>query len=258
MKMISYDQRIFLLKLTLGLCFLLIWQLTVQHGVIPDYLLPSPMDIHKALFENFQYFYDGFIQTAKNSLIGFISSVFCGLVIGSILSLSPLMNRVFYPVAHFFQTLPIIAIAPLLVIYLGFGDATVRTSALIVSLFPMIANTVLGLNSVPQEYLELYLYSRASRLKILFHLRYGFGLPIIFSGLKISSGLAVIGAIAGEFVAGGGLGQIIDVARTQQRVDQVYLAIFLLSSIGLIFLSVIQALEYFIKKWRPFFIHHNS
>lgn len=229
------------------------WELIVILEIVPRYLLPSPTDIIRALNENYDYFIDGFIQTIKNSSIGLLLSVLIGITIGSFLSISPFLNRLFFPIAHFFQTLPIIAIAPLLVIYLGFGDATVRVSALIVSLFPIIANTVVGLNSVPLEYLELYRYAQANSFTVLTQLRIGFGLPVIFSGLKISSGLAVIGAIAGEFVAGGGLGQIIDVARTQQRVDQVYLAIFLLSLIGILYLTFIQLAEYLLKKWRPYF-----
>ncbi len=253
MKPIRRLQHPLILQFVFWMTLISLWESLIKFECVPRFLLPSPTDLIIAFNENPDYFISGFKQTFRNSTFGFFMSTIIGFSIGSLLTISSLLNRFFFPIAHFFQTLPIIAIAPLLVIYFGFGDATVQAASMIVSLFPMVANTVVGLNSVPKEYIELFRYAHASMLNTLIYLRIGFGLPVIFSGLKISSGLAVIGAIAGEFVAGGGLGQIIDVAKTQLRVDQVFVALLLLSLIGLFYLSTIQVIEYFIKKWRPFF-----
>ena len=225
MKPIRRLQHPLILQFVFWMTLISLWESLIKFECVPRFLLPSPTDLIIAFNENPDYFISGFKQTFRNSTFGFFMSTIIGFSIGSLLTISSLLNRFFFPIAHFFQTLPIIAIAPLLVIYFGFGDATVQAASMIVSLFPMV----------------------------LIYLRIGFGLPVIFSGLKISSGLAVIGAIAGEFVAGGGLGQIIDVAKTQLRVDQVFVALLLLSLIGLFYLSTIQVIEYFIKKWRPFF-----
>lgn len=235
----------------IGLLFL--WETLCRQNYLPRYLIPSPSDIINAYIENPQTFRLAFLETAMSSFFGFILSAIIGISLGAVLNLSPLLNRLIFPVARFFQTVPIIAIAPLLVIYFGFGDTTVIAASFIVSLFPMIATTVVGLESTPAEYVELYQYGHSSKLRMLFELRIGFALPILFSGFRICSGLAVIGAIAGEFVAGGGLGQVIDLARTQQRIDQVYLALILLSFIGFIYLAIIYQIQRLVQFWRPYF-----
>jgi NitT/TauT family transport system permease protein len=128
---------------------------------------------------------------------------------------------------------PIIAIAPLLVIWFGYGMRTVVASAFIVSIFPVIANTLSGILSTDPALRDLFRLYGASGRDTLFKLRFPAALPQIFTGLRIASGLAVIGAIVGEFIGGQGLGSVVDVARTQQRVDKVFAAVLLASVLGL-------------------------
>jgi NitT/TauT family transport system permease protein len=185
-------------------------------------------------------------------LAGWLLSAFLGMILAFLFSLSSLIKRAILPFAVFFQTVPIIAIAPLLVIYFGFGSSTVIAASFIVSLFPVIANTLVGLESPTSGQLDLFRIYHASPLQVLLKLRLPSAYPYVYSGLKISAGLSIVGVIAGEFVAGGGLGALIDAARTQQRVDIVFAAIILLSLMGWILLAALKLIHVAIISNRPY------
>lgn len=190
-----------------------------------------------------------FWQTSWCVTVGLLCSVFLGVFIAIICSLFVHLRRAILPFAIFFQTVPIIAIAPLLVIYFGFGQPTVIASSLIVAIFPVIANTLIGLENISQSKLDLFRIYQANRWQVLWKLRWPSAYPSLYTGIKVACGLAVIGAIAGEFVAGGGLGAMIDSARTQQRIDIVFVCLFLLSGLGLLLVGLLQILNYFMKKF---------
>ena len=217
-----------------------ILEFLVRSKFVPSYILPAPSEIAISLYtDRFEYLM-GFFATAKAALIGLVLSFVAGTSAALLLSLSPWLRKAFLPYATFFQTVPIIAIAPVLVIWFGFGPPTVIASSFIVSLFPIIANSMLGLQSAEPRLLDLFRIHRASRLATLWKLQLPAALPAIFSGLRIASGLAVIGAIVGEFIAGGGLGEVVDAARTQQRLDKVFAAVFLSSFLGLFLVVLID------------------
>lgn len=215
-------------------------------------LIPAPSMVLEVLNAHQEEFSQAFLESLMNTSLGLGLSILGGGVIAVLLSLSDLLKRAILPFAVFFQTVPIIAIAPLLVIYFGFGDPTVIASSFIVSLFPVIANTLIGLESTPGLHLDLFAVQRASAIKTLFKLRLPWAYTHIFAGLKISAGLSIVGAVAGEFVAGGGLGAMIDSARTQQRVDIVFAALLLLSLMGLLFVGVLAFCNRCILRQRPF------
>lgn len=211
-------------------------------GIVPPYILPTPGEILQSLRDDHAELMEAFTSTAVSSLIALMGSAVIGVGAATLLSLSQTLKKAIYPYAVFFQTVPIIAIAPLLVIWFGFGRPTVIASAFIVSLFPVVASTLLGLESTDPSLVDLFRLYRASRLATLRKLRLPFALPQIFSGLKIAAGLSVIGAIVGEFIAGGGLGSVVDVARTQQRIDKVFAAVLASAVLGLVIVAVIDGL----------------
>jgi NitT/TauT family transport system permease protein len=208
-------------------------EIAVRQQWVASYLVPSPSAILGAMIESRAELLAAFLQTASGALIGFLASTAVGIAIAVLLSSSRRIQQALYPYAVFFQTVPIIAIAPLLVIWFGYGLRTVATSAFIVSIFPVIANTLTGLLSTEPALRDLFLLYGATRRDTLLKLRFPAALPQILTGLRVSSGLAVIGAIVGEFIGGEGLGSVIDVARTQQRVDKVFAAVLLASLLGL-------------------------
>ena len=220
-----------------------------KSGWIPQYLLPAPSQVFSSVLENPHLFKMALIETALGSGLGLLLSVIIGLSFALLLSGSKLIRLMFYPYATFFQTVPIIAIAPLLVIWFGYGMITVVASAFIVSLFPIIANSVLGLTRTDPTLLNLFKLMGAGEVKTLFRLRFPYALPQILGGFKISAGLAVIGAIVGEFISGSGLGGLIDAARNQQRVDQVFAAVILAAFLGILFFSLISLLNRLVLRY---------
>ena len=225
-------------------------EFAVRIGWIKAFLVPPPSAIAQAYVSNGADILAATFSTGLCALAGLVLSFVLGSLIAIALSTSRLLRAALYPYATFFQTVPIIAIAPILVIWFGFGRPTVITAAFVVSIFPVIASTLLGLESTDPELVELFRFYQASPRDRLLKLRLPFALPQIFSGLRIASGLAVIGAIAGEFVGGGGLGSIVDAARTTQRIDIVFAAVLASAFIGLVFICAVNALSWLcLRHW---------
>lgn len=215
-------------------------------------MIPPVSTIVETIQENREAFFLAFWDTLRLSLESLILSFICGFTLAIIFSLNDWIKRAVFPLAIFFQTVPIIAIAPLLVIYLGYGPQTILASAVFVSIFPILANTLVGLDTINKNLLEIFQVYRRSRVQTLFYLKVPGSYHFILSGLKISSGLAVIGVVAGEFVAGGGLGALIDTSRTQQRIDLVFAALIGLAVIGLAQIMLLSMINSLITRWRPF------
>lgn len=212
----------------------------VRSGSIPAFLVPAPSSVFATVWADRRELFGALLTTAAGALAGFALSTAAGVAIAVILSSSRAVQRAFYPYAVFFQTVPIIAIAPLLVIWFGYGMKTVIASAFVVSIFPVIANTLTGILSTDPALRDLFrLYGASPRVTLL-KLRFPAALPQILTGLRVASGLAVIGAIVGEFIGGSGLGSVVDVARTQQRVDKVFAAVLLASLLGLALFAVLN------------------
>jgi NitT/TauT family transport system permease protein len=227
-------------------------EVLVQNDILPRYLVPSPSDVFKVFGEDFSDLCKLAWDTCFSAGLGFLLAGTFGVIIGVLFSSARWIERAFYPYATFFQTVPIIAVAPLLVIWFGYGAQTVVISTFIVAIFPMIASTLDGIRSTDLALLDLFKLYRATRFQRLVHLSLPYALPQIFVGLRISSGLSVIGAIVGEFITGGGLGGFIDIARTRQRVDQVFAAILLASLIGLLFVAAVNlAATFLLRHWHP-------
>jgi NitT/TauT family transport system permease protein len=213
--------------------------LAPKHGYS---LVPTPSAVARA-FVNETDLWRAMGQTAIASAAGFVMSAVVGIVFAIVLSSSRWVQRALYPYAVLFQTVPIIAIAPMLVIWIGFGMPTVIASAFIVSVFPVIANAVSGLLSTDPALLDLFRLYGAGRITSLLKLRLPFALPSILTGLRIAAGLSVIGAIVGEFITGGGLGSIIDASRTQQRVDKVFAVLILASALGIGLFGIVNVIS---------------
>jgi NitT/TauT family transport system permease protein len=237
----------------LPLVFLnLMLEALAHSSLLPAFLFPAPSKVWSAFWDGRAEYFAAFSQTFMASLLGLLFSFIVGVILATLISLSDTIRILFYPYTVFFQTVPIIAIAPLLVIWFGYGQSTVIASAFIVSIFPIIANTVNGFLSTDPALLQLFKLFKANRLQTLIKLRIPFALPQIFAGLKISAGLAVIGAIVGEFISGTGLGGIVDTARNQQRIDRVFAAVIGASLLGLVFFAGISLLTHFyLYRWHP-------
>lgn len=215
-----------------------LWQLGTWAFDTPAYLLPTPAEVWLAAVDNASPLLHGLALTAWSATIGFLASIVFGVATGVLLTSTRFVERAFYPFTVFLQTVPLIAIAPLLVVWFGYGWRPVAASAFIASVFPVIANTVAGLRSTDPELVELVRLYGGRPMSTLFKLRLPWALPQIFTGMRIGSGLAVIGAVVGEFVAsytGGDLpmGALITTYVRTFRTDLVFAVVTLASLLGL-------------------------
>ena len=217
---------------------------------VREFLLPRPSTVFNTIVRDGADLWPAAGETALAAVVGFAASAIVGVWAAVLLSSARWVQRAFYPYAVFFQTVPIIAIAPLLVVWIGYGLRTVAVSAFIVSVFPVVASTLAGLLSTEPALRDLFRLYGAGPLDTMLKLRLPSALPSILTGLRVAAGLAVIGAIVGEFIAGGGLGGVIDVALTQQRVDKVFAGVLLASALGLtLFLAVNLISRLALRHW---------
>jgi NitT/TauT family transport system permease protein len=194
--------------------------------------------------------------TAEESAGGLLASVVVGVLVALLFAQWHWVRRMFYPYTLLLQTVPIIAIAPLILMWVGGGTAAVTLIAFIISVAPVIANTTQGLISVEENLVHLFLMYNASSRQILLKLRLPHALPSLFVGIRIASGIAVIGAITGELYAGssrvgvGGLGYSILYASSQLQTDYLFALVLAATVLGFSFFFLVMFLEwYFLHRW---------
>lgn len=225
-------------------------EVVIQTLGISPLLLPAPSAVAIAAYQHSGALFSALAQTTRSVVIGLALSSIAGIAAGALLASARWIQRAFYPYALFFQIVPIVAIAPLLVIWFGYGARAVVAAAFIVSIFPVIANTLAGLLSVDPALRDLFRLYGAGRIVTLRKLHLPWALPFILTGLRIASGLAVIGAIVGEFVGGGGLGVVVLEAMRQQRTDLVFAAIGYASLLGLFLFGLVSVLSHMaLRRW---------
>ncbi|MCC7409786.1 MAG: ABC transporter permease [Phycisphaeraceae bacterium] len=215
-------------------------ELAVRLAGVPAYLVPPPSAVFAAIVREWPALGWAGTMTCAAAVLGFGISALVGMLLAVLLSTSRLVQRAFYPYAIFFQTVPIVAISPMLVIWFGYGIRAVVASAFIVSVFPVIANTLTGLLSTDPALSDMFRLYGASGGAKLWKLRVPSALPSIFTGLRIAAGLAVIGTIVGEFIGGGGIGMLVQAAIREQRTDLIFAAVLLASVLGLLLFGLVN------------------
>lgn len=222
---------------------------------VPVYLLPRPTAVIRTLWLDRADLTKALCVTLAGALTGFAASTLFGTLAAVVLSMSSLVRRAIYPYTLFFQTVPIVAIAPLLVFWFDAGLPAVAICAFIVSVFPVIANAMTGLLSTDPALLDLFRLYGARRGATLWKLRFPSALPSLFTGLRIAAGLAVIGTVVSEFLVGQlgekeGLGVKIVGATKMGRTDRVFAAVLLASLLGLaMFSGVNLASRLALRRW---------
>ena len=232
-----------------------VWHGSVVLFDLKPFLLPGPLHVASAVAENLTRLLSATLLTGLGALLGFTLSFALGFLVSLIFSQSRLIERSLYPYAIFLQTVPIVAIAPLIVLWIGYGIQGVVAASFIISLFPIIANTTTGLTRVDPNLLDLFALNNANRWQILFKLRVPGAVPHMLTGARISSGLSVIGAIVGEFFAGYGtedfgLGYLIILTNGQAKTDYLFACILFCTLLGLgIFTAVGFLSNFLLKRW---------
>jgi NitT/TauT family transport system permease protein len=234
-----------------------IWEGLTRALGVPVYLLPPPSAVLLAAARERTALAVAALTTAESALAGFGLSAVLGALAAIAFSSSRTLEKALYPYTVFLQTVPIVAIAPLLVLWFGPGFRAVAISAFIVSVFPVIANTLAGLRSVEPPLRDLFRLYGASRRDTLLKLSLPSALPSVVTGLRVAAGLAVIGAIGGEFVAGfsegaAGLGILVLSYYRQLRTDLLFAAVLLALVLGLALLGAVSLLgSRLLRRWHP-------
>jgi len=213
------------------------WQALVTGLELPHYLVPSPALMVKTLVTDWLSLGTALLVTLKITLLSFLVATVVGVLISFLFVRSRAIETALFPYAVLLQVTPIVAVAPLIIIWVKNPTASLVVCAALVALFPIISNTTLGLRSVDPDLQSYFAMNRASRLQTLLRLRIPSALPYFFGGLRISSGLALIGAVVAEFVAGtGGTGtglayQIL-MSGYQLNIPRMFAALLLISLTG--------------------------
>jgi NitT/TauT family transport system permease protein len=235
---------------------LLLWQLVLWIFHVPPYMLPSPWAVAFAVVARFPTLLNAAMITLEEALGGLLASIAAGVAVALIFAQSRWIRRMLYPYTLLLQTVPIVAIAPLILIWVGPGTGTVALISFIFSLPPIIANTTQGLVSVEENLVHLFLMYNASSSQLLFKLRLPHAVPSLFVGIRIASGLSVIGAIMGELYAGssrvgeGGLGYCIQYASSQLQTDYLFALVLTATVLGFGIFFTVSFLEwYFLHRW---------
>ena len=217
---------------------------------IRNFILPAPSKVFETLISSWSYLSLNAQPTIFIIIVGFTLSLCTAVPIGILIASSKVMEKFVYPLLVTAQTIPKIALAPMLVIWFGFSSTPKLVITVLISFFPMVINTVAGLQAVPQEMLDLAKSSRASKWTTFRKIRWPFALPNVFAGLKIAITLAVIGAIVGEYVGGDkGLGFVLIIAAGRLEMDLVFAAVVILVAIGMTSFYTLSFIERITIPW---------
>jgi len=230
--------------------FLATWQIIVLITKPPEYLLPSPMAIGKELaIAPGWYFYHA-LRTIGATLLGFLAALLIGCVAAVGIVYSRVLENTLYTLLVALNSIPKIALAPLFIIWLGTGLTSKVAVSFTIAVFAIVVDTVLGLRSVDPDAVDLFRSLRGTALQTLVRLRFPNALPYLFAGMKVAISLALVGAIAGEFVASqAGLGYVILAAEGSFETTRVFAAIFLLGVLGTILFFAVELLERIVCPW---------
>ncbi len=240
------------LPLAVFTVLVLAWEYVVYAWAIPGFILPPPSAIAKTFWLGFATgaFIPDLAVTAFEAIGGFMIGSLIGLVLGGLIVMFPIIERIVYPYVVALQTVPKVAIAPLFVVWFGFGMTSKLVVVVLVSLFPVLVNVIAGLRAVEQERLDLLGALSASRWQIFWHLRFPNSLPFLFAGLNTAVVLSVIGAIVGEFVgAKEGIGFRILQANYNLDIAGVFALFAVLSMLGLSMYWTLRLIERKVVFW---------
>jgi NitT/TauT family transport system permease protein len=230
-----------------GIVILAIWELSCRALAIPSYLFPAPSVIAQSFGTDAASLIYALWMTVRVTLIALTLAVVLGALIAFVFVQSPIIERSFFPYAIIMQVTPIVAIAPLIIILVKNTQVALIICATVIAIFPIISNTTIGLRSIDRGHQNLFAINQASRLQNLLYLRIPSALPFFFAGLKVASGLALIGAVVAEFVAGTGgrsAGLAFEILQSgyQLEIPRMFAALFLITVTGIVLFLVVSAL----------------
>ena len=239
-----------LLPIGVFVALLIAWEGAVQIFRIPVYLLPAPSVIWTDTIAIVSTVVEHSLATLGTVIMGFLISFVISLPLAVFMTSSPMISSAIYPLLVLTQSIPKVALAPILVVILGANELPRLVITFLVAFFPLVIAIVVGLKAVPEELIELGRSLKATKFQELYRIRLPYAVPFIFSGLKVAIALAVVGAVVGEFVnADKGLGYLIITATAFFRVPVAFGALILLSVIGVVLFQIVVIIERVFFPW---------
>ncbi|OPH33461.1 Putative aliphatic sulfonates transport permease protein ssuC [Moraxella lacunata] len=239
------------IQYSLIILLLIIWQMVIGFGFIPDYLLPSPIQIIKAFIDDFYLLMGHAKYTLMTAFLGTVIGLILSFVLSILMDFSKKFKEIVYPVLLLNQTIPTIAIAPLLVIWLGYGILPKVVLVVLSVFFPMTIALVDGYNSVQKEQLNLFRSLKASHYQTYRHLKIPSAMGYFFTGLKVALSYALISAVVAEWLGGyHGLGVYMTRVRKSYELDNMFAVIFFISFLTLVLLASVKLIERQVLKYQ--------
>ena len=241
--------------LLFGLLALLLWQAAVQVSGVPPYIVPGPIAIVRAFLDDPALLLGSLLSTLLVTATALLASCVLGVAMAGLMAMSRWARAAILPWAVVLQVTPIVAIAPLIIVWVGDPFISLVVCATIVAFFPVFSNTAAGLAAAPSELLDLFRLNGAGRWQTLWLLRLPAALPLFLAGLRVSGGLALVGAVVAEFVAGSGgfasgLAYRILEAGYRLRIPRMFAALALLSAAGIVINASLGALSaWLLRRW---------
>ena len=229
-----------------------LWELIIRLGHVPEYLIPAPSEIAADMKSDWPVLEPALLVTLEEILLGFLISVAAGVGLAVLLHLSPTLRRAFYPILIGSQTVPIVVLAPILVILLGYGILPKLVIVALICFFPIVVNGVDGLRSVDEDLIRMMRTLHGTRWGIFKRVEFPGALPSFFSGMRIAATFAAIGAVFGEWSGSSqGLGYVMLAATPNLLTARIFAAIVLLTVVALMLFGVVSLLERILVPWAP-------
>lgn len=229
---------------------LLIWQLIVDKGVIPRFVLPSPTDIGRTLINIMPDIYNHTIVTMTEAFIGFLTAIVLALILAILMDSIKVIKKAIYPILVISQTVPIIALAPLFVIWFGFGMLPKIIVVVLVCFFPIVVSLLDGLASVDRDTINLLKSMKASRLQIFRLVKFPAAMVSFFSGLRIAATYSIMGAVIGEWLGGkAGLGLYMIRVKNSFALDKTFAVILVIVILSMLVFYAIKLIQRLVMPW---------
>ena len=230
---------------------ILVWELAVRQMQVPHYILPAPSQILKTLMLRQSLLIHHSFVTLEEIIVGFALAFVVGVGLAFLMFQFPVLERTFYPMVIGSQTVPVFAIAPLLVLWFGYGLPSKVVMAALIVFFPIVVNTLDGLKCADPDAVNLLRILKANRWQILWKVRVPSSLPFVFSGCKIGVSVSTIGAIIGEWVGSNeGLGYLMLHANAQMEISLIFASLLYLTALGVGLFYLVVLIERWAMPWK--------
>lgn len=232
------------------LILLIIWEFIVNVGGIEKYILPAPTDVIKVLIKDFRTMIPHISATLYEGMVGFLIAIVLSIILAVIMDMVPLIKRSLYPVLVISQTIPTVALAPLFIIWFGFGALPKIIVVVIVCFFPIVISIVDGLEGVDKDLINHFKLMGASKLNVFLHLKLPYGMINFFSGMRIAATYSIMGAVIGEWLGGDkGLGVYMTRARSAYALDKMFASIVIIVAISMGIFLLVSFMEKVFTPW---------